>query len=88
MHETSIKEPLNFGSPAQKERMDSTQAMLTLAQELWIVKDRQLVLEAMLQERGIELEVDRYQPIPAVAEIIAKERKRFMTSLVDVLLQS
>ena len=32
-----------------------TQTVLTLAKEVWTLRDRQLVLEAVLQERGIDV---------------------------------
>ncbi len=38
--------------------------LLNVIQELWVVKDRQLILEAVLQEAGIDAAaaVDDYQP--------------------------
>lgn len=65
----------------QSVRADpAAQLALTLAKELWLLRDRQIVLEAMLAEKGItsgEL-IDAWQPTAAVKERLARERKRFL----------
>ncbi len=61
-------------------------ALLTLAKELWVLKDRQMVVETLLQEKGLLSEVDRYQPSPELAERIASERDRFIGSVTATLL--
>ena len=68
-----------------------TQTVLTLAKEVWTLRDRQLVLEAVLQaalkEQGIDIAeaVERYQPSGAVKQRLADERRRFLTDIVDAL---
>lgn len=40
------------------------EALLTLTQELWILADRQMVLETVLAKHGIDIsdEIDRFEP--------------------------
>ncbi len=63
------------------------QTVLLLAKELWSLRDRHLVLEAVLAERGVDVAdaVDNYQPRGAVAERLARERKRFTAEIVATL---
>jgi hypothetical protein len=64
-----------------------TQTVLTLAKEVWTLRDRQLVLEAVLQERGIDVTqaVDRFQPSGALKQRLADERRLFLADIVDAL---
>jgi hypothetical protein len=66
---------------------DLGRAVLLLARELWVVKDRQLVTEALLAERGIDLgdAIRDYQPSGALAEMLAAERKALTERLLDAL---
>ncbi len=68
-------------------RDPAAQLALLLAKELWVLKDRQLVLEAVLQQRGIAVRelVDRYQPTEVDRQIIDAERKRFTAAVVAAL---
>ena len=58
---------------AAVRRDRATQLALTLAQELWVVKDRLLVLEAALSAEGKSLRevIDRHQPDAATRAAIA-----------------
>ena len=66
---------------------DVGQAVLTLARELWIVKDRLRVLEAVLDERGLEVHeaVERHQPDPALEQELAEAGKELAGRVVDAL---
>lgn len=66
---------------------DLGRTVLLLARELWVVKDRQRVLEAVLGERGIDVAdaVRDYQPSGALAEALAAERDRFAQAVIDAL---
>ena len=72
-------------SPADIDRLGQT--LITLTKELWVLKDRQLVLEAALADAGILAKdvVDRYQPDEALKEQLATERQRLIDSIIDVL---
>jgi len=63
-------------------------ALIGLAKELWAMRDRQLVMEALLQERGLLGDLDAYQPGPELTERLAAERQRFLDNLVTGLLDS
>ena len=60
-------------------------ALLTMAHELWVIKDRQMVTEALLQEHGLLQALDSYQPDAALAARIGAERDRFTRSITTVL---
>ncbi len=68
-------------------RDPAAQLALMLAKELWVLKDRQLVLEAVLTQQGIAVRdlVDRYQPSEADRQVIDAARKRFAAEVVAAL---
>lgn len=62
--------------------------VMTLAGELWVLKDRQRVTELLLAEKGtltVE-DLDSYEPTPEEATRLAEERQAFVKSLMDNLL--
>ncbi len=63
------------------------QALLTLAGELWVVKDRVRVLEALLTEAGLVAPdaVSQYQPGSTLSAELADERQRLIRQLLDTL---
>lgn len=63
------------------------QLALTLAKELWLLRDRQIVLESVLAEKGLAASdlIDAYQPTGAVRERLARERKRFLEEIQSAL---
>ena len=63
------------------------QTVITLAKELWIMKDRQRVLEALLADAGIldGAAVDTHQPDAGLQKQLEAERKKFIDDVIDVL---
>jgi hypothetical protein len=63
------------------------QALLTLAKELWIVKDRQLITEAVLAKRGIDIgeEIATHKPDAALDAKLAAEREGLIKKLMQDL---
>lgn len=63
------------------------QLALMLAKELWVLKDRQLVLEAVLSQNGIPVRelVERWQPTAAEREAIDAARRQFTAEVVAAL---
>jgi hypothetical protein len=63
------------------------QLALMLAKELWVLKDRQLVLEAVLSQNGIPVRelVERWQPTAAEREAIDAARRKFTAEVVAAL---
>lgn len=66
------------------------QALITLTKELWVVKDRQRVLEAALAEAGIVTPeaLDAWQPDAALDAQLGTERRRLIDAIIEVLTQS
>jgi hypothetical protein len=60
-------------------------ALIEMAKEMWVMKDRQMVTEALLREKGLLADLDSYQPGADLADKIASERKRFLGALSDAL---
>lgn len=60
------------------------QALAALAEEVWIMKDRQRVTEAVLAKHGLDIaeEVDLFQPDEALAEALDAERERFIAAVL------
>jgi len=63
-------------------------AVISLAKELWVVKDRQMVAEALLKEKGLLADLDSFQPDADLAAKLASERQRFMQDLTTALLET
>lgn len=71
------------------ERLDDLARMLTeLASELWILKDRNMVLETLLAEHGVvtPAQVEAYQPDPETAQRISAERAAFTARIFGAVL--
>ena len=71
--------------PADLDRLGK--ALITLAQELWVVKDRQRVLEAALAEKGITTSelLDGWQPDAALTQALEQDRAALIDSLLNAL---
>lgn len=64
-----------------------THALLHVAGELWVTRDRQAVLERLLAEGGLSAPglIDSYRPDAALAEKQAAEREAFVASILGYL---
>jgi hypothetical protein len=66
----------------------TTQLALTLARELWVLKDRLLVLEALFAREGfagLSARIDAFEPDAATRASIDAERKRFIEEVTSAL---
>ncbi len=56
------------------------QVVFNLARELWVIKDRQLVLEEVLKSAGIDAAqlVDQHQPDASLAKRLDEERAQLL----------
>jgi hypothetical protein len=72
-------------TPAQLDNLGL--AIISLAKELWVVRDRQLVAEALLKQKGLLADLDTFQPDADLAAALAAERQRFMNDLMTALLE-
>jgi len=77
--------PHGFLKPRQVD--DVAHALLSLAQEVWVLHDRQRILESVLADRGLDVgpEIDRYQPDEATRGLLDEQRKAFLERLVQSL---
>lgn len=69
----------------QPEEIDKVgQALLTLASEVWALKDRQYVTEAVLKAKGIDIseEVDTFVPDAELEARLAAERQALVKKVV------
>lgn len=66
---------------------DLAEALLALARELWIVRDRQIITELVLAERGIDIRaaIDAYEPDAAIQAQLDADRDRLLNRLVTAL---
>ena len=62
-------------------------SMMTLAKELWVLRDRVAVLEKILENHGISArdEIDAFVPDKEFEEALAQERDKFITSVLETL---
>lgn len=60
---------------------------LTLAKELWMLRDRQLVLEDALARKGVDVRelIERSAPQGEAAKAIEKDRQRFVGEVLAAL---
>jgi hypothetical protein len=60
-------------------------ALIEMAKELWVMKDRQMITEALLRDKNLLPDLDAYQPGPDLTSRIAQERQKFLTALTSIL---
>jgi hypothetical protein len=62
-------------------------ALLTLTKELWVVKDRQILLEEVLKRHNLDVsaEIDRFKPDGAVEAKLAAEREGLVRKIMAEL---
>lgn len=66
---------------------DLARAVITLAKELWVMRDRQRALEAILEARDIPVAqaLARHVPTPEQQRALDAERQAFVRNLVETL---
>ncbi len=66
---------------------DLARTLLALAREVWVLRDRQRILEAVLEERGVAVAdaIERYQPGPELQQQLDADRKAFVQGLMASL---
>ena len=69
------------------DRLDDVgEAVIALAREIWVLTDRQMVLEAVLGEQGIDTNrIETYQPDEATAEKMRQRRQQIIDNLLHAL---
>ena len=75
----------NALTPADLDQLG--QAVLTLTQELWVMKDRQRVLEALLEAAGVLMPgaIDQHEPDATLTAQLSTERRRLIDQVIGTL---
>ena len=62
-------------------------SVMTLAKELWVLRDRVAVLEKILEKHGISAaeEIDAFEPDKAFETKLKAERDAFIAAVLDTL---
>lgn len=86
------KDPTEFNRPSQKILSDTDidgvgRAVMTLCHELWVVKDRMAVLEAVLADNGIDTEaaIDAFQPDAALQDRLNQDGRALVERILSAL---
>jgi len=63
------------------------QAVMTLTKELWVMKDRQQILEAALEDAGVldRQVIDSYEPDQELVEALTAERRQLIDGVLNTL---
>ena len=63
------------------------QAVLTLSQELWVLRDRQATLEALLEQNGLlpTDAIDNHEPDEQLSNKLAAERRQLIDNVIKTL---
>lgn len=63
------------------------QVLMNTLQELWVMKDRQIILERVLEDSGINVieATERLQPDADLAAELDAERRRFIDTVLEPL---
>ena len=66
---------------------DVAKAVLALARELWVTRDRQIAVEAVLARHGLDIaaEVDAFEPDAAIQARLDIDRDRLIGAVVAAL---
>jgi hypothetical protein len=65
---------------------DLGEAIIALTREIWVLSDRQAVLEAVLAEQGVDVSrIDAYQPDPAMSARLDARRQQLIDNVLVAL---
>jgi len=70
-----------------EHRIDNVaNAVIALMRELWVVQDRQVILEKLLADAGIPTaEIDRLQPDPATQQLLEARRDALIDHVIGAM---
>jgi hypothetical protein len=80
-----LTQPRQILDPGQIDRV--ADALLALTRELWVTRDRQILLEGVLAKHGIDAgaEIDAIEPDAALQARLDGERDRLIGAVVAAL---
>ena len=86
------KDPRSFNTPGRATLNNSDvgdvgMAVLSLAKELWLMRDRMAILEAVLAQKGIDVsqEIENFQPDPSMQAELDQQANAMITQLLATL---
>lgn len=88
----SDMKPTDFNNPGRETLVDSDVgnvglALIALTREVWIMRDRMAVMEAVMAEKGIDIseEIDRYQPSAEMQAELKAEGSKLLGTVLRTL---
>lgn len=62
-------------------------ALIALMREVWIVKDRMMMLEAVIEQQGISVTeaIESFEPDEAFSKVLEAEGDAFIHAVTDIL---
>ena len=65
-------------------------ALITLTREIWVLKDRQRILEAVLEDAGVldRSLIDSYVPDEGLSEALKLERQQLIDNVLESMVPS
>ncbi|MFT7288571.1 MAG: hypothetical protein ACI87W_002693 [Halieaceae bacterium] len=89
---TTKADPKDFNTPGRKTLADAdleglASAVLELSRELWVLKDRQAVTEAVLAARGIDIreDIESFRPDAELQEQLNQRGAALAASILNVM---
>lgn len=86
------KAPTEFNNPGRETLNDADvgdvgMALLTLTRELWALNDRVHVLEAVLEQKGIDVrdEIERFQPDEKLQNELNEKAQALIENILEAL---
>ncbi|MFI0350817.1 hypothetical protein [Actinomadura sp. 9N407] len=85
---SAAERPVYLDRPEHLDGLFS--ALMEVASEVWVLRDRFAVLEELLDERGsiTREDIDAYEPGPDLAERLAAGRRAFLDRLLSAMAQT
>ena len=70
--------------PGEGPESKLMQALAALAEQVWVLKDRQVVTEQVLAAKGIDLhdEIEHFQPDAELAARLDEQRQHFIATVM------
>lgn len=85
-------DPRDFNRPDRKIFADDSSdrlglALIALAREMWVMKDRMTILEAVLESKGIDVTaaIEQFQPDDALSARLEREGAELIQPMIDIL---
>jgi len=70
--------------PSKEHDSKLFHALAALAEQVWVLQDRQIVMEQVLAAKGVDLseDLERFQPDETLAKRLDAERQQFIATVM------